>query len=114
MSKIHFKGLNTYRAIAALLVVVGHIEMFKSKHGLAHYLNEPYFYYTGGHIGVVLFFALSGFLISYLLLKERSEKKEISLKNFYMRRILRVWPVYFLVLLILSCLDCLYRLSQRH
>ena len=100
MSKIHFKGLNTYRAIAALLVVVGHIEMFKSKHGLAHYLNEPYFYYTGGHIGVVLFFALSGFLITYLLLRERSEKKEISLKNFYMRRILRVWPVYFLVLLI--------------
>lgn len=50
-----------------------------------------------GHLGVMLFFVLSGFLITYLMLHENRRKGKISLSNFIARRILRVWPLYFLI-----------------
>ncbi len=50
-----------------------------------------------GSAGVDLFFALSAFLITSLLLRERQETGGISLRLFYTRRILRIWPLYFLV-----------------
>ena len=51
-----------------------------------------------GASGVDLFFALSAFLITALLLRERQQTGGISLRLFYIRRILRIWPLYFLVL----------------
>ncbi len=51
-----------------------------------------------GGSGVDVFFALSAFLITSLLLKERQETGSISLRHFYIRRILRIWPLYFLVI----------------
>ncbi len=51
-----------------------------------------------GAAGVDLFFALSAFLITSLLLRERRETGGISLRLFYLRRILRIWPLYFAVL----------------
>ena len=51
-----------------------------------------------GSYGVNFFFVLSGFLITYLLLKEKSASGKISIKNFYLKRVLRIWPVYFLTL----------------
>ena len=53
-----------------------------------------------GPLGVNLFFVLSGFLITYLLLVEVGETGSINIKNFYVRRILRIWPVYYVVVLI--------------
>jgi peptidoglycan/LPS O-acetylase OafA/YrhL len=50
-----------------------------------------------GASGVDLFFALSAFLITSLLLRERHETGGIWLRLFYIRRILRIWPLYFLV-----------------
>jgi peptidoglycan/LPS O-acetylase OafA/YrhL len=51
-----------------------------------------------GAAGVDLFFALSAFLITSLLLREREETGGISLRRFYLRRVLRIWPLYFLVI----------------
>ncbi len=51
-----------------------------------------------GACGVDLFFALSAFLITSLLLRERQQTGGISLRFFYVRRILRIWPLYFVVL----------------
>ena len=51
-----------------------------------------------GAAGVDLFFALSAFLITSLLLRERQQTGRISLRLFYLRRILRIWPLYFVVL----------------
>lgn len=54
----------------------------------------------GGAIGVEFFFVLSGFLISYLLFVEKQLKNKIDVFSFYLRRVLRIWPLYFLTLLI--------------
>jgi peptidoglycan/LPS O-acetylase OafA/YrhL len=51
-----------------------------------------------GAAGVDLFFALSAFLITSILLTEREETGGISLRRFYLRRILRIWPLYFLLI----------------
>jgi peptidoglycan/LPS O-acetylase OafA/YrhL len=48
-----------------------------------------------GSLGVRFFFVISGFLITTLLLRERQRYGNVSLKNFYLRRVLRLWPVQF-------------------
>ncbi|MCC7201725.1 MAG: acyltransferase [Nitrospirae bacterium] len=55
-------------------------------------------YLRGGFIGVDIFFVLSGFLITSLLIKEYENKGSINIKHFYMRRILRLFPALVLFL----------------
>lgn len=55
-----------------------------------------------GFLGVDVFFVLSGFLITFLLLRERETTGEVSLKGFYVRRTLRIFPLYYAVLAALS------------
>ena len=50
----------------------------------------------GGAYGVDLFFALSAYLITELLLREREEQGSLDIRSFYVRRILRIWPLYYL------------------
>ena len=57
-----------------------------------------YFSKSGG-VGVIFFFVLSGFLITYILLNEKVRKSGIVLKNFLVRRILRIWPLFYALLL---------------
>lgn len=96
MDKIYFPNLNALRFIAAFAVFIHHIEQFKNIHGYSNYwhLNRIQ---SIGKLGVVLFFVLSGFLITYLLLTEKKSKKTINVNAFYIRRVLRIWPLYFLV-----------------
>jgi peptidoglycan/LPS O-acetylase OafA/YrhL len=98
--QLHLKGLDTFRAISVVVVFMCHVELFKSKMGMDNFFKLPFFDKTGGFIAVILFFTLSGFLITFMLTKEKEKFKEISLKQFYFRRILRVWPLYFLVILL--------------
>lgn len=95
MSKtIHFKGLNGIRAIAAVGVMLAHILGDLGQFGLEKLPNSL----NIASLGVTMFFTLSGFLITYLLLKEKgaSENNQINITNFYVRRVLRIWPLYFL------------------
>jgi peptidoglycan/LPS O-acetylase OafA/YrhL len=55
---------------------------------------------TGGAYGVDLFFVLSAYLITELLRRERQRTGMIRVQHFYLRRICRIWPLYFLVLAI--------------
>jgi peptidoglycan/LPS O-acetylase OafA/YrhL len=98
IKKIHLPGLNGLRFIAALLVIIDHTELFKSYLGLPTLWANSYSAYLGA-FGVSIFFVLSGFLITYLLLEELKQGP-IQIKHFYLRRILRIWPLYYLLVLL--------------
>jgi len=105
MNKVHFPGLNALRFIAALSVIVGHVELIKFNYGINNFYKIiPFFERTSGHLGVILFFVLSGFLITYLLLSEKDNYGKVAVKKFYIRRVLRIWPLYFLMLLVVFLL----------
>jgi peptidoglycan/LPS O-acetylase OafA/YrhL len=97
--KIYFPNLNGIRFIAALLVIIHHIEQIKSISGFTSLSYIPFIEIIG-KLGVILFFVLSGFLITFLLLSEEHTFTSINVRKFYIRRILRIWPVYFLVLVL--------------
>ena len=85
---LFFPGLNEIRCIAALGVVYYHTIPYNAHNILGRSL-------------VTLFFVLSGFLITFLLLKERQEQDgKIDIGFFYLKRILRIWPLYFLLILV--------------
>ena len=101
--KIFFNGLNELRAFSALAVIFHHIELFKSRDHISSLFEFSFFSYfigTVGKNGVHLFFVLSGFLITYLLLKEKEKYKTILFKKFFLRRIFRIWPLYYLIVFI--------------
>lgn len=102
---VYLTGLNGIRAIAACAVLLNHINI-----GLINF-NVPGVSLFGfnkgkqsgwnlGEHGVTMFFVLSGFLITFLLLKEREKLGAISIRKFYLRRVLRIWPLYFFFLFI--------------
>ncbi|MGN7756378.1 acyltransferase family protein [Chryseobacterium sp. 22532] len=100
---IFFGGLNELRAIAAFSVIMHHIELFKYRDKLASLFDSKYTAYFIEHLGkngVHLFFVLSGFLITYLLLSEKKKNNRIDFKKFYLRRIFRIWPLYYIIFLI--------------
>ncbi|WP_170828500.1 acyltransferase family protein [Chryseobacterium soldanellicola] len=90
--------MDTLRALAAVIVLVDHVEIIKKENNIRNYIDNPSLIYPDGHLSVILFFVISGFLITYLLLIEKEKNGRINLKNFYWRRILRIWPLYYLVL----------------
>ena len=98
--KIYFPNLNGLRFIAAFLVMIHHIEQIKSISNLDNYWHVFPFIEIIGKLGVVLFFVLSGFLITYLLLAEEKSFATISVKKFYLRRVLRIWPLYYLIIIL--------------
>ncbi|HTI89500.1 MAG TPA: acyltransferase [Puia sp.] len=96
MKNYHLPGLNGIRAIACIMVFYHHVIAT-----FAGYYSFPHRYTKDlGPYGVTCFFTLSGFLITTLLLKEKKRDNSINLRKFYIRRILRIWPLYFMILLI--------------
>jgi len=92
--KAYFPGLNELRALAALCVILSHVEQMKDLAGLPY----KYWFPIPGKLGVILFFALSGFLITAILISEKTTASgRVDLRRFYIKRILRIWPLYFLV-----------------
>ncbi len=102
-NKTFFSGLNELRALAALMVVLHHIEFFKFRDNIPCSITGGQFSYlinNLGHNSVNLFFVISGFLITTILLEEKEKSNKINLKKFYLRRALRIWPLYFLILIV--------------
>ncbi|MCP3910376.1 MAG: acyltransferase [Actinomycetia bacterium] len=91
----HFGSLDALRALAIIAVVWHHTG--------GHDTTLPIIGQRG-YLGVELFFVISGFLITTLLLREEADHGTVSLRNFYARRSLRVFPLYYAVLAIYSLL----------
>lgn len=93
---IYFPNLDGIRFFAFFAVFWAHQFFFKINYDnfKAGYFSKVFF--NNGDLGVTLFFVLSGFLITFILLNEKRDRSEINIKRFYIRRILRIWPLYFL------------------
>jgi peptidoglycan/LPS O-acetylase OafA/YrhL len=90
----HLPGLDAVRGIAVVLVMVSHFGEVLSPGGAVNYLFTKLF--AAGWSGVDVFFTLSGFLITRILLATRDRSGYF--RSFYMRRVLRIFPLYYLSL----------------
>ena len=90
------RGFDGLRAVAIVLVILWHTKVvfgFRDLGWLEPLVNI-------GWAGVDLFFGLSGFLITSLLLREERENGRFRIRDFYARRVLRIFPPYYTVLLL--------------
>ena len=95
---VYFPGLTGLRFFAAFLVILCHVEEFKYIWGIRESNTwDLHFFSLTGELAVTFFFVLSGFLITYLLLVEKEKTGTIAMKQFYMRRVLRIFPLYYLI-----------------
>jgi peptidoglycan/LPS O-acetylase OafA/YrhL len=100
-NKTFFPHLDALRFFAFFAVFVNHVLI-----SFGYYNPNPTFkfiqknFLSAGGLGVSFFFVLSGFLITYLLLEEKENQGRIDIKKFYIRRILRIWPLYFLIVVL--------------
>ena len=97
-TKLFFENLDGLRFFCFFVVFLDH-----TFHTDIESLRSSYVYnvvtrdlFGNGNLGVNFFFVLSGFLITYLLIKERELNGKINILNFWIRRTLRIWPLYFM------------------
>jgi peptidoglycan/LPS O-acetylase OafA/YrhL len=97
--KIHFHSFDAFRFFAFFKVFIFHIPLFVATADVSF----KSFYYDhirhGGGVGVSFFFVLSGFLITYILTHEKLKTKRINIKRFFVRRAFRIWPLFYLVVI---------------
>jgi peptidoglycan/LPS O-acetylase OafA/YrhL len=101
IKQIYWPALDGLRALSVLLVIISHI----------NYPNYFGIKLNLGGFGVHTFFAISGFLITSLLLNEKHENGKVSIRNFYLRRFFRIIPVLLLFLFVLFILNISYDLN---
>lgn len=89
-------GLDGIRGIAVGTVILAHTGMY-SRFINNGWLTDRTQVLLFGGTGVYIFFVLSGFLITTLLVREYEANGSISVRNFYIRRVYRIFPLYFLV-----------------
>lgn len=98
MNSKHFAGLDGLRFISITFVVLHHLFTFKTNFGFINY-DYPVLWLIGFY-GIQFFFMGSGFLITYLLFTEFTAYGKLNLKQFFIRRILRIWPGYYLLIVL--------------
>ncbi len=92
-AKLHFQSLEALRFFAFLKVYLLHLPLAIPSPTL-NYLKR------GGGIGVQFFFVLSGFLITYLLVADKLARGQVDLRRFFIRRSLRIWPLFYALVLL--------------
>lgn len=93
----HLPNLTSIRFVLAILVVIFHIPQFFENRGFPFYNDLAIF--NKGTEAVYVFFSLSGFLIIKMLYEEKKINDTINIKSFFSRRMLRIFPLYYLVLI---------------
>lgn len=98
----HLPNLDGLRFLGALMVFIFHVFTLNREVWGDFFTSSSFLFLRKltsiGHYGVNLFFVLSGFLITLLLLREIQKNGKINVGFFLIRRILRLWPLYFLLI----------------
>lgn len=98
--KKYFTNLDAIRFIAATMVYAQHgLSKSFAKLNLGIVFTHIITVLCNGGTGVTIFFVLSGFLITFFLVLEHDNNGKINIQKFYLRRVLRIWPLYYAVLL---------------
>ncbi|RKS13293.1 acyltransferase [Flavobacterium sp. 120] len=93
---VRIKSLDGIRAVSIVMVLLGHgKETIDPKYTDNFIFNVI----SNSSLGVMIFFVISGYLITSLLLKEKEVHGKISIKNFYIRRIFRIFPIFYLYII---------------
>ncbi|MEO5890213.1 MAG: acyltransferase [Ferruginibacter sp.] len=92
----YFHNLDALRFLAFLGVFFSHTLQWQP---VNKFLDLVFTFFTFNYLGVPFFFTLSSFLITFNLLKEKLKYGKIGLLRFYTNRALRIWPIYFLMVL---------------
>jgi peptidoglycan/LPS O-acetylase OafA/YrhL len=95
-------GLDGLRFFSFVAVIINHV--YDYLHYYGYTFNKPDWVKAAGVYGVEYFFAGSGFLITYMLLAEKEKTGRFNIRYFYLRRIFRIWPAYYLLLLLVYLL----------
>ena len=103
-------SLDGIRAVCIVSVLGGHASLGE---GFPFQLEPFWPYFFNAPLAVTIFFVLSGFLITFLLAREESLQGKISLQNFYIRRVIRIFPVFFIYVGCLAILTLLTPLQIR-
>lgn len=101
-SKIHFHTFDALRFFAFLKVFLFHLPNVLPDDPAMNWFRDHIKH--GGGVGVSFFFVLSGFLITYILTYEKLKSGKIDLKRFFVRRAFRIWPLFYLVVIIVLLL----------
>jgi len=108
-SSTYIKGFDGLRAISIIMVLLAHLELY-SPFFERHPQYGRFIYLFSGVVGVNIFFCLSGFLITWLLVNEKRTYGNINFRRFYIRRFFRLLPpvlIFFLLLVPLVLLHVL-------
>lgn len=99
-----FPSINGLRGISIIVVILAHVN--------SHFGNEfLHHLFAAGIVGVYIFFVISGFLITSLLIKEKLATKKVSLRKFYARRTLRIFPLAYLYLITIAVISFLFSIN---
>src|ERR1700733_2824360 len=101
--KNYIPSLNGLRALSITIVIFFHL-MAANTFG-ALQIPFPFSIFCDGNFGVNVFFVISGFLITTLLIAEEKEQGTINIGDFYIRRIFRIFPPYYFVLFVYLILE---------
>jgi peptidoglycan/LPS O-acetylase OafA/YrhL len=106
--KGHIPSLDGFRAISILLVVFAHLLKVQS---LPQPLVSILKIFAFGDLGVRVFFVISGFLITYLLIREKERNHTVNVKAFYLRRVFRIFPVFYFYLIVVFIYNKVFNLN---
>lgn len=96
------RGFDGVRGVGALLVVLTHMHAFRQLNGAGVPVSVTQA--VDGFVALQAFFALSGFLITHMLIREHDAFGRVSFRDFYIRRALKIFPLYYLSLALVAVL----------
>jgi peptidoglycan/LPS O-acetylase OafA/YrhL len=88
----HLKAIDSLRGLAALSVFLFHMNSLVMPEALMY---RPWFFFSAGHEAVILFFVISGFILTY-----SQQLLNLNYKQYFIRRVFRIYPAYYLAMLL--------------